>query len=88
MAVKAVIAINSFDVTIADGSYHVWFHLWTDRHEEPNIPNDAEFDLNTISATVNAALKAYAQSFCERQWGIEFDPLVDTVTILSPVSVL
>jgi len=86
MATKALFAISGYEPS--GDVYRCRLDIWTSQNNAVNVLNDTDFDANTLATSVNASLHGFVEGYIQDQWSEEFNPLVDHVKMLNPVSLV
>jgi len=87
MAVKAVFAIEQFEPQ-SDGSYYTRLMIFSGANNSENVQNDQAFAPTALASTVNAALHGFVEEYIQSEWEVDFNPLLDSVKMLNPVSLV
>lgn len=87
MAIKAMFAVERFEPNV-NGVYRVYLHIWQGDVHAEHVINDVDFSPATLSTTVNASLKGFVEGYIQDVWSVAFNPLLDSVKMLNPVSLL
>lgn len=86
MAVKAL-AFISGPAPETDDTYKLNVKIWSGVNYA-EVPNDVFFEPTTSSAAVNASIKGFVEDYIQDQWSVEFNPLLDSVKLINPVSLI
>jgi hypothetical protein len=87
MAIKGIAVIDHIQL-LNDQSVHVGFSLCNEGNMTVGLFT-GNFDSDTVTAlTLNTAVHDAAVSHLESQWGVEFNPLLDTIRIMNPVNLI
>jgi len=81
--VKAMFAVTKFEPE-TDRTYRVRMSIWTDANNASDVLNDEYFPSGGVRATVDASLTTFVKGYIQREWGVDFDPDLDSVEFLNP----
>jgi hypothetical protein len=88
MAVKAMFAIERFIPDSVAGNYRIRVNIWSGPNNIGDLDSGEEFTPTQVSTTVNDALHTFVENWIQDNWSVSFNPLVDSVKCLNPVSLL
>lgn len=87
MAVKALFSIRGYEPE-TDGTWRVRLDIWTSSQNATNVLNDTFFQANALASAVNANLHTFVEGYIQAEWDESFNPLLDSVRMLNPVSLV
>lgn len=87
MAVKALVTIGDY-IMYDDHTYNVICTMCDATHHMTGLMAASAFSTTATSGDVNAAIHDAAVTYLTDVWGGSFNPILDTVKILNPASLL
>jgi len=87
MAVKALFQIMVCEPQTVN-AWRLRLNIWAGYNSAVNVLNDEDFALGALSTTINASLRNFVEDYIQDQWDVPFNPLLDSVKCVNPVSLL
>lgn len=86
MAIKATVAITGFEPQ-SDNTYRINLRVWSGA-QTALVLCETYFPISAISLTVNNGIKTFVTDYILDAWGIIVTPIVDSIQIVNPISLL